>query len=450
MAHLTDMEELLATIESQLIRNYMREAMSCYMAGAYRGCIVLSYIALFDDLLDKLGKLAGINSAAKTIYNEAKKRKDDQDVFESFLIDQLGSKNLLSGLDAAFLDTLRSLRNKSAHPSGHTPSPEEARFIFYESITRFLARPILSTTQLVDELIQRMSNSNVFPSSAVPDLAAIVQNEIETLHEEAIPQLVAKLVKCVIDTDAVVQRNSTLFLVGLAGLKKGPAKEALTKKLLEAKADATQYAASILGVLTADGSLAGALSGVHLTRVKSLLAAQIVSPKVPADEYELGHPVSIVASIVESLDETTLLASFKEEIERLFEKRPYSSKLGEAVKKHTVLAEMWVATLFENAGSSTFDIANAFAVSVSRIDGVLASAITNEKAFHFVVAVCRAADWNAYSSKDLVSKKFVTVPAVRAKAISYLNAKKKTAKAYLETQLSIDMKASAFVAAHLT
>ncbi|MEW5607110.1 hypothetical protein, partial [Pseudomonas juntendi] len=75
MAHLTDMEELIATISDAEIRDYMREAMSCYMAGAYRGSIVLSYIALFDDILVKLGELAKVNTVAKTISDEAFKKK---------------------------------------------------------------------------------------------------------------------------------------------------------------------------------------------------------------------------------------------------------------------------------------------------------------------------------------------------------------------------------------
>src|SRR5687768_9504772 len=122
------MEEMLATIQSQPIRDYMREAMNCYMASAYRGCIVLSYIALFDDLLLKLSELSKVNSSAKIIFDSAMKKKEDQDVYESFLIDQLSSMSLLSGLDASFLNILRTLRNKSAHPSGHLPSAEEARF----------------------------------------------------------------------------------------------------------------------------------------------------------------------------------------------------------------------------------------------------------------------------------------------------------------------------------
>lgn len=97
MAHLTDMEELLSTVISNVVRDYMRKAMNSYMSGAYRGCIVLSYIALFDDLLAKLSELSKVNKAAKSIYMAAEKKKTDQEVFESHLIDQLGSKYNLFG-----------------------------------------------------------------------------------------------------------------------------------------------------------------------------------------------------------------------------------------------------------------------------------------------------------------------------------------------------------------
>jgi len=43
---LSDMEELLGRIHNRAIVDYMREGLSCYHVGAYRGCIVLSYIAL--------------------------------------------------------------------------------------------------------------------------------------------------------------------------------------------------------------------------------------------------------------------------------------------------------------------------------------------------------------------------------------------------------------------
>jgi hypothetical protein len=69
----------------------------------------------------------------------------------SYLIDQLPYMNLTEW-DSSFLAALRTLRNKSADPPGHRPSPEEARFILYGTASRFLAKPILSTTHLINQL----------------------------------------------------------------------------------------------------------------------------------------------------------------------------------------------------------------------------------------------------------------------------------------------------------
>lgn len=237
MAHLTDMEELLATIPNSDIRDYMREAMNCYVVGAYRGALVLSYNALFDDLLAKLGELASVNAVAKSIFQAASKKKTDQDVYESYLIDQLSSTNLISGLDASFLTIIRTLRNKSAHPSGHKPSPEEARFIFFETISRFLSQPILSTTHLVDELISRLKNTNVFPSISVSDIKVTVGDEIASLHDEAMPQLVSKLTAAVASADKTTSLNATLFLVGLAKNDRLAANVSIQSKLVTARAD---------------------------------------------------------------------------------------------------------------------------------------------------------------------------------------------------------------------
>ncbi len=41
MPGLSDMEELLPRIRNKQITDYMREALACYNAAAYRACIVL-------------------------------------------------------------------------------------------------------------------------------------------------------------------------------------------------------------------------------------------------------------------------------------------------------------------------------------------------------------------------------------------------------------------------
>ena len=65
MAGLTDMEDLLSEISNKDTTDYMREALACYSNSAYRGCIVMSYLALFEDIRTKLAELAKVNTKAK-------------------------------------------------------------------------------------------------------------------------------------------------------------------------------------------------------------------------------------------------------------------------------------------------------------------------------------------------------------------------------------------------
>lgn len=444
------MEELLATIPSAQIRDYMREAMNSYMAGAYRGSIVLSYIALFDDVLAKLGELASVNTDAKTIFQEASKRKANQDVYESYLIDHLGSKNLLSGLDTAFLNTLRTLRNKSAHPSGHKPSPEEARFIFYETVARFLSRPILSTTQLVEEIVSRLSNANFFPAAITTEMQIVVCEEVAALHTEAIPQLISKLVASVTSSDPNIAKNAAYFLIGLALLNGNEANKAIQSKLLTAKSDDPLYASVVLQVLSANGGLIAGLSSTCICRIRATLSNQIDEVTAMINESKLNHPTYTLNSIAKHLSETELIANFKPELEKLFNKRPYSALLLDLLSTRPATFELYFLVILSKAGSADFSTANSFANSIDGLDPTLAALLTEEQAFQLVVAVICAADWGAFSAKGLVQSKFAGTPALRTKAIAYVAANETDAGLYITNKLSTTKPIAEFVSGYLT
>lgn len=451
MAHLTDMEELLATIPDPNIRDYMREAMSCYMASAYRGSLVLSYIALFDDLLVKLGELANVNSTAKAIYVEARKKRDDQDVYESYLIDQLTSKNLISGLDSSFLTTLRNLRNKSAHPSGHKPSPEEARFIFFETVDRFLSKPILSTTQLVDELISRLKNANFFPSIVISDIKTAVADETRNLHDEAIPQLVIKLVNAVISPDTSVSKNSTLFLVGLASHDKVPIVSALQARLITPKADDSAYDAIVTQALSANGKLVIGLNATTINRVRAVLAKKIIDTSSMISESKLIHPTYAISSIAKAMPEGEFSRIFKSELETLFERRGHSKFVIQLVqdKKNTLLP-IYFPLLLAKAGSSDFATANAFSNAVESLDSSLSILLSDEQAFELILAIMKAANWGAWAATGIVTAKFAGIPLLRTKALCYISTNKPGAVEKIASQLSEYKPIENFVSANLT
>ncbi len=450
MAHLTDMEELLARIPGSDIREYMREALSCYMAGAYRGALVLSYIALFDDLLAKLGELGNVNSAAKSIFTEATKKKADQDVYESYLIDHLTSKSLVSSLDSSFLTTLRTLRNKSAHPSGHKPSPEEARFVFFETIDRFLSKPILSTTQLVDELVARLKNSNFFPSTSISDIRNVVRDELASLHTEAMPQLVVKIAAVITSTDPAIKKNSSYFLIGLSKLDQPAANDALQTKLITSKADDADYYDVIIQAISANGKLIAGINGTPIERVRAILAKKISEVTSALSETKLIHPTAAMLSIAGAMSETDFLATFKPEIETLFDKRAHSEFVVNLVKDKLSLLPIYLPILLAKAGSSDFATANSFSNAVEALDSSLGEILSDEQSLQLIVAIIEAANYGAWSAKAAASAKFAGVPTLRSKATAFITAHEKAAADLIEKNLSETKPMSEFVAANLT
>ncbi len=450
VAHLTDMEELLAGIPQVDIRDYMREAMNCYMAGAYRGSLVLSYIALFDDLLMKLGELANVNATAKKIFLEASKKKGDQDIYESYLIDQLTSKSLISGLDSSFLTTLQTLRNKSAHPSGHRPSAEEARFIFFEVVDRFLSKPILSTTHLVDDLITRLKNTNFFPRMSISEIGNVVRDELATLHEEAIPQLVVKMSLAVTSTDSVTKKNAGVFLIGLATIDNPPANQALQGKLISVKADDSTYHDVLMQVISANGKLVSGLNGTTVVRLRAIIATKIAKVTSALSETNPSHPTQALSSIAAAIPEVDFVTTYKPELQALFERRAHSEFVVNLVTEKPSLRPIYIPILLAKAGSADFATANSFSNGVDKIDGALSTLLTEEQALHLVVVIIKAATWGAWAAKAVVSAKFAGTPSLRTKALSFIARDEAAAMAYIEETLGESKPVSEFIAANLT
>lgn len=119
MAGLSDMEELLGTVAERDIRDYLREAMVCYGAGAYRGCVVLVHTALFEGLRTRLLALAPVNAVAKSVSQEIEPLASNQKVFELLMVQKMKAAAIITQLEADILEQLNKQRNKAAHPSGH-------------------------------------------------------------------------------------------------------------------------------------------------------------------------------------------------------------------------------------------------------------------------------------------------------------------------------------------
>lgn len=424
MPHLHDMEELVNSIKDDHTKDYMKEALSCYMAYAYRACIVLTYIALFDDIVKKLGELGNVNKKAKKIYNEAKDKINSQDVYESYLIDQLSSKSLLPALDTSFLDTLRTLRNKSAHPSGHNASAEEARFIFYEAINRFLSKPILTTTQLVDEVLSRLDETHFFPSTNIKNISSVVKKELENIHHEALPYLINKLLEKLLTENSNASKNAGFFLTGLAYLKDPKAAEYIRKYIIIPKCSDSKYSNLILRIISADGSLVIDLDPVTYDRLAPVITERIDNVERSLEQTRLSHPSSVLKSILVGAGEDFLIETFESQLTHFLKKNIFSGSFIHEINESPKIIELYIEEAKNQAGSSDFDKANFFSRNVKDVDLHISKFLSASTAFSLIANILKAANSGAWGAQSLRNSKFSSIPKTKELAIEHFHSQK--------------------------
>lgn len=422
MATLTDFEELLASIHNSLIKDYMREAMNCYHNGAYRGCIVMSYIALFDDLIEKLGSIKDVNSDAKTIYIEVEKRRKDQDVFENYLLNQLASKQLISDLDSTTIDLIRDRRNKAAHPSGHHPSAEEGRYIFFEVIDKFLSKEALGTKHIVDEIVSRFHNTKFFISTSISDTETTVRHEIDKVHPEAYPYLIIQVFKAYKENSDTIEHNASYFLDGLACIDNENINEQLAQRVLNPCLGDDKLAHKCLSIISSNPSLIEIIEEVPKGRFKALLSEKIEEMDTSSVSTKLVHPSVIIKRMLDKLGLEYIANQFNDDIKNLISKIPFREGLIDLViSQSDELTDYYYTILYKNAGSYTFDTANNFIDRFYDIEAAVVNLFSGERCLTLMVEIIDSASHGAWRPGEIVENKFVPFKILRKNVIEYLD-----------------------------
>jgi hypothetical protein len=420
MTKLADMEELLASISNKDMVDYMREAMTCYGAGAYRGCIVMSYLALFDDLKFKLEELARINGVAKNIHLEVEKRSGNQEVFESYMADQLQKAGLLTKAEHKQLELIRDIRNRAAHPSGVHAKPEEARYVYRVVIDDFLSRQLLKTTHAADAVLERLTKSNLFPGTNFGEIVEVTKAEVATINPAAYAYFINKLVAA--KGDSSMERNAERMLAAMTCIDDPVSLSLIRKALLEGKSHDPDYTRWIARVVSANGSTLKGLQPSAVLRVRAMLTKDIAKPST-ASVTGLIHPATRLASMISGLGEDEILENYKPFAEAVINRFPYASpilyEIAEAPSLRGILVDTWI----ENAQSSTWDTANAFALAAPDLDDYAKELLSEEEALRLIIAVVQAAEWSARRSKNLRSEQFASIPNIREMAIQHTKKK---------------------------
>ena len=414
------MEELLHRISNSHMVDYMREALQCYNTGAYRGCIVLCCIALFDDCINKLSDIRAFNKKAKEIHDEVVRRQKMQDVFEQYLLDQLQSTYLISELDVEIIQTIKNKRNKSAHPSGHKPSAEEARYIYYEVIDKFLSKASFDSKVLVDEVLDRLGNNGFFPSADIESIVSVVCHEIKLLHSEAFSYLFTKLIERVIDyNNIIISRNATYFIDGLSYLDNPEWNSIIVTKILEKKLGDEQYHSLCLGVISLNPSLINEISETAINRLRQAIAKN--TNETPNSNI-VNSPAQLFQNFLTKYP--AVLTILKEECVQFLRKHSYLSLSPLLAKVNSDLWREYQTILINKAGSITFDIANNFSKSFYIVEDVVVKESDEDYLLYLMLAIIQAAEGGAWGAASVVSEKFNQFSTLKNAVMNFVNTEK--------------------------
>ncbi|MES3097254.1 hypothetical protein [Sphingomonas aerolata] len=189
---LAEIEELTIKCLNDVAKTHIREATKCYEAGAYRASIVLTYVAVCFDLIEKLRALAAggdaeamlqIENLEKFQTRQAAKDRAGVDgllAFERNLIGSFKDKFQFFGTNEhEEMERLQKDRNRCAHPTfqlsaeAYRPSAELARLHIRNALELVLTQePRQGKAAL--QALQNVVLSSYFPKN-VDDAVVVLR-----------------------------------------------------------------------------------------------------------------------------------------------------------------------------------------------------------------------------------------------------------------------------------
>lgn len=428
---LTDMEELSARIADPEIADYVREAMTCYSVGAHRACIVLTCNALFEDLRQKVRVLSSVSSDARKISEDIEVLAQGQKPYESILVDRLAAKSIISTLQNQRLKQLIDHRNKAAHPSGLHASAEEARFVFFEAIDKFLSTPMLSSTQHVDQILQRVVGTNYFPDRSIVNITALVASEVKEIHPLAYPYLIMKLISLSKSSSSDIQKNGRFFLTGLAGLKQDSVRSSLDKHFIVKEVHDLNMCDTLASPLAVDPRLLMTTDGATQMRLAKLLLHLVTLTDAGTTVTSLRHPLYLLNQMTAELTNAEL-SPFNDFADAVIEAYWHNPQITRSLKNAGHVRSRIMDALISKAGSSTFDTANRLARVIPDFDAELCTVISGEEAFRLLASIQQAATRGAWSASTVHSDGYKQIPNLKKMALEFVEIDEGAAKIVAE------------------
>jgi hypothetical protein len=210
---LADLDELVLKCRDERARAYIREAVTCCKAGAYRSAIVSTWIAVAFDIIDKIHELSLTgDKAALAFVEEFERAMANDNPTQSLVIERELLKNardkfeLISQQEFVDLDRLQTDRHRCAHPSRSsfsevfTPSAELARTHIRSAVECLLQHEPAQGKAALNVLMRDIF-SEYFPVKHADALAFLQRGPLKRARPSLVRNLLLVLVKSTLNTE---------------------------------------------------------------------------------------------------------------------------------------------------------------------------------------------------------------------------------------------------------
>jgi hypothetical protein len=204
---LADLDELAIRCRSDEATDHIDEAVRCYKAGAYRSCIVATWIAVAYDYIDKLRELeiAGDKNASAKLQQFEKAHQahnvDQALKLERNILDVARDEfDLLSALEQEDLERLLEDRHRCAHPSlehsgeSFQATAELARVHLRNAVDHFLAHPPVQGKAALERVV-KVVESQYFPEDTSEAVERLQDGPLGAARDSLVRNVLIVLIK---------------------------------------------------------------------------------------------------------------------------------------------------------------------------------------------------------------------------------------------------------------
>jgi hypothetical protein len=210
---LADFDELIVRCRDEQAREHIAEAVASYRAGAFRACIVTTWIAVVYDIINKIRELAyADDAAAQAELTKLESIVKSHDIraalsFESSVLTLAKDTfSLLTQNEFNDLARLHDDRQRCAHPSlnsveqPYSPPAELARVHSRSAVQHLLMREPVQGKAALNRLFSDVS-SEYFPTNAGKAKEALSHGPLKRPKEALVTNFTSALLSALIRED---------------------------------------------------------------------------------------------------------------------------------------------------------------------------------------------------------------------------------------------------------